>query len=141
MGTFSVTSVVAQGMLNGTGLAESIGASPKIVIYGGTPPTNADTALSSNTVLATLTCAVTPISGFSDTGTAARATYAAIASASAVATGTGTFFRQLDSAGTTAKFQGSVGTTATDLILNTAAITTGSTVSITSATVDLPKGP
>ncbi|EUA24043.1 hypothetical protein I552_10266 [Mycobacterium xenopi 3993] len=32
---FSLTSAVAQGMLNGTGLAEALGASPKIRIYSG----------------------------------------------------------------------------------------------------------
>lgn len=138
---FSLTSVVAQGMLNATGLAEALATSPKVIIYSGTAPTNADTALSSNTVLATLTCASTPISGYSDTGTAARATFAAIASATAVATGTATFFRIVDNAGTTVKAQGSVGTASADLVLNTTAITTGSTVSITSATIDLPKGP
>lgn len=141
MGTFSITSVVAQGMLNGTGLAEALATSPKVILYGGTPPTNADTALSGNTVLATLVCASTPISGFSDTGTAARATFAAIGSATAVATGTASFFRIVDNAGTTVKAQGSAGTSATDLILNTTAITSGSTVAITSATIDLPKGP
>lgn len=141
MGTFSITSVVAQGMLNGTGFAEALGASPKIIIYNGTAPTNADTALSGNTVLATLVCASTPFSGFSDTGTTARGTWAAIANATAAASGTATFFRILDNAGTTVKAQGSVGTAGADLNLNTAAITSGSTVTITSATIDLPKGP
>jgi hypothetical protein len=137
---FSLTSVVAQGMLNGTGLAEALGASPKVRIYAGTAPTNADASLSSNTQLAELICASTPLSGFTDTGTAARATFGAIASdASADATGTATFFRILDSAGTTVKVQGSVGTATADLILNTTAITAASTVSITSATIDLPK--
>lgn len=139
---FSLTSVVAQGMLNGTGLAEALGASPKIRIYAGTAPANADASLSSNTQLAELVCASTPISGFSDTGTAARATFGTIASdASADATGTATFFRILDNAGTTVNAQGSVGTSNSDLVLNTVAITAASTVSITSATIDLPKGP
>jgi hypothetical protein len=34
-----------------------------------------------------------------------------------------------------------VGTSATDMILNTTAITSGSTVSLTSATISLPYGP
>lgn len=139
---FSLTPTVAQGMLNGTGLAEALGASPKIVTYSGTPPANAAAALSGNTVLSTNVAAATPLSGFSDTGTAGRATWAAIANATAVATGTATFFRILDNAGTTVKAQGSVGAGGTyDLVLNTTAITTGSTVSITSATTDLPYGP
>ncbi|WP_458317095.1 hypothetical protein [Mycolicibacterium brisbanense] len=140
MATLSLASAVAQGMLNGTGLAESLGASPKIRIYAGTMPANADAALSGNTQLAELVCAATPFSGFSDTGTAGRATFGAIASdTSADATGTATFFRILDNAGTTVKLQGDAGTSGTSLILNTAAFTAGSIVAISSATIDLPK--
>jgi hypothetical protein len=141
---FSLTSTVAQGMLNSTGLAESIdaGTAAVINIYSGTAPTNADTALSGNTLLAQLTCNATAFSGYSDTGTAARATFAAITSdTSADATGTATFFRILTQSGGTVIAQGSAGTASADLILNTTAITAGSTVSITSATIDLPKGP
>ena len=139
---FSLTSAVAQGMLNGTGLAEALGTSPLIRIYAGTPPADADAALSSNTQLAELVCAASPFSGFSDTGTAARATFDTITpDSSADATGTATFFRILNSAGTTVKAQGSADTATADLILNTTAITAGSTVSISSATIDLPKGP
>ncbi|OKH70829.1 hypothetical protein EB72_24860 [Mycobacterium sp. SWH-M1] len=139
---FYLTNTVAAGMLNSTGLAESLGASPRIRIYSGTVPTNADAALSGNTLLAELVCAATPFSGYTDTGTAARATFGAIASdSSADNTGTATFFRLVDSAGTTTKGQGSVGTSSADLVLNTVSLTAGSTVSITSATIDLPEGP
>ena len=139
---FYVTNAVAQGMLNGTGLAEALGASPKLRIYSGTPPANADAALSGNTQLAELVCASTPFSGFSDTGAAGRATFGAIANdSSADATGTGTFFRIVDNAGTTTKCQGTVGTSAADLIMGTVAFTAGSVVSISSATIDLPEGP
>ena len=141
---FYITNTVAQGMLNGTGLAESIdaGTAAVIVIYSGTAPANADASLAGNTVLAQLTCSATAFSGFSDTGTAARATFASItADSSADATGTATFFRILTQAGGTVVAQGTVGTSASDLILNTTAITSGSTVSITSATIDLPEGP
>lgn len=139
---FSITPTVAEGMLNATGLSESLGASPLIRIYSGTAPANAAAALSGNTQLAQLTMAATPFSGFTDTGTAGRATAGTItADSSADATGTATFFRILDSAGTTVKAQGSVGTASSDLILNTTSITLGSTVSITSATFDLPYGP
>lgn len=139
---FSITQAVAAGMLNGTGLAESVGASPKIRIYSGTVPANADAALAGNTLLAELTGAATPFSGFTDAGAVARATLGAItADSSADATGTATFWRLLDNAGTTVKCQGTVGTADADLIINTTAITTGSTVSINSGTIDLPKGP
>lgn len=142
MGTFSITPTVAEGMLNSTGLAEALSTSPTVRIYSGTAPANAAAALSSNTELATLACAATPLSGFTDTGSAGRATFGAIANeTSAEATGTATFFRVLKSDGTTVICQGSVGTSSADLILNTTSITLGSTVSITSATIDLPYGP
>ena len=138
---FFITNAVAQGMLNGTGLAEALGASPKIRIYSGSVPANADAALGGATQLAELVCASTPFSGFSDTGTAARATFGAITSdTSADATGTAAFFRIVDNAGTTTKCQGTVGTSSADLILNTVAISAGSTVVISSATIDLPEG-
>ena len=143
MAELSITSAVAQGMLNGTGLAEALGASPKIRIYSGTKPTNADSALSGNTQLAELVCASTPFSGFTDPGAgSARATFGAIANdTSADATGTATFFRILDSAGTTVKMQGDAGTgSGYALILATVAFSAGSTIAISSATIDFPEG-
>lgn len=142
MGTYSITPTVAQAMIGGTSTYnESLGATPQIRIYSGTAPANAAAALSGNTLLATLNCSATPISGTSDTGTAGRATFAAISSATAAATGTASFFRTLKSDGTTVIDQGSVGTSAADAIVNTTAFTSGSTISITSRTVDLPYGP
>ena len=136
---FSVTATVAQGMLNGTGLAEALGASPKLRIYSGTAPTNADAALSGNTQLAELVCAATPFSGFSTSGSNGRATFGAIATdSSADATGTATFFRILNNAGTTVICQGGAGTSGLEMTLNTTSITAGSAVSVTSGTVDLP---
>jgi hypothetical protein len=140
MATFSISLAAAQGMLNATGLATTLGTAPTIVIYSGTPPASVRAALSGNTVLATLTCASTPLASFTDNGsTAAVATFAAIASATAVATGTAAMFRIL--AGATAVAQGSAGTSGTDLILNTAAVTSGSTMAISAATISLPYGP
>lgn len=140
MAELSLASAVAQGMLNGTGLAEAFGASPKLRIYSGTKPATADTALSGNTQLAELVCASTPFSGFADTGTAARATMGAIANdTSADATGTATFWRIYDSAGTTVKVQGDAGTSGAALILATVAFSAGSTIAISSAYFDFPK--
>lgn len=137
---FYITNACAQGMLNGTGLAESLGTSPVIKIYSGSVPANAD-ASNAGTLLAALTCASTPFSGFSDTGTAGRATFGSIASdTSADNTGTASFFR-IETSGGTVRCQGTVGTSSADLILNTVAISAGSTVAISSATIDLPEGP
>jgi hypothetical protein len=139
---FCVTPTAAQGMLNSTGLAEAVGASPHIHIYSGTVPALASTALGAQVQLAELVCASTPFSGFTDTGTAGRATFGAIANdSSADATGTASFFRLTNSAGTTTIAQGTCGTSAADLILNTVSITAASAVSITSGTIDFPYGP
>jgi hypothetical protein len=143
---FYIKNSVAQGMLNGTGLAEALGASPLIKIYAGsyTPGTqDADSTISSPTLLATLTCAATPFSGFSSTGSAptkGRATLGSVTSATAAATGTASYF-DITTSGGTVVARGTVGTSSADLILNTTAITSGSTVAITSGTVDLPTGP
>ena len=140
MAELSLASAVAQGMLNGTGLAEAFGASPKIRLYAGTKPATADTALSGNTQLAELVGASTPFSGFSDTGTAARATMGAIANdTSADATGTCTFGRIYDNAGTTVKCQFDAGTSGAAQILATVAFSAGSVIAISSAYFDFPK--
>lgn len=137
-----ITNAVAQGMLNGTGLAEALGANAKLRFYSGTKPANADASLSGNTQLAELTLASTPFSSFSDTGSAGRATLGSVASdTSADATGTATFARILDSAGTTVKMQFDVGTSGTAIIMATTAFTAGSTVAVSSGTIDLSEGP
>lgn len=144
---FYLTNATVTSMLGGGSaqtLAERIdsGTAAVINIYSGTPPANADAALAGNTLLAQLICDSTAFSGYSDTGTAARATFATIASDnSADATGTATFFRILTQNAGTVIAQGTVGTSDADLILNTTSITAGSTVSITSAYIDLPEGP
>lgn len=127
-------------MMTTLGTQIDAGTAAVIDIYSGTMPTNVDTALSGNTLLAELVCSATAFAGVTDTGTAARATFAAIANdSSADATGSASFFRILTQAGGTAIAQGTVGTSSADFILNTIAITAGSVVSITSATIDLPK--
>lgn len=138
----SITQAAAQAALAAILAAIDAGTAANIVIYSGAVPANADAALSGNTVLAELVCSATFASGTSDTGSAARATIAAIApDTSANATGTATCFRVLTQAGGTVVAQGTVGTSGADLILNTTAITAGSTVSITSGTLDMPEGP
>ena len=137
---FVVTNAVAQSMLTAMGTAIDAGTAAVINIYSGTIPTDADAGLSGNTLLAQLTCNATAFSGISDTNPGARATFAAITpDASADATGTATFFRILTQNAGTVCAQGTVGTTASDLVLNTTSITAGSQVSITSATIDHPE--
>jgi hypothetical protein len=67
------------------------------------------------------------------------ATFNAIAQDSAAdATGTAAFFRIFQSDGTTAVIDGDVGTTGSDLNLNTTSIVAGGPIQITSMTLTAP---
>lgn len=101
-----------------------------INIYTGTQPATGDTALSGNTLLVTLTLNATAF-GASSAGVIAAN---AITSGVAVATGTATWFRVLKSDTTTKLFDGSVGTSATNMILPTTSITSGQTITCSSFT-------
>jgi len=105
-----------------------------IKVYDGSQPANANTAVSTQTLLATFTLASTAF-GSASTGAATLASTPL--SATAAATGTASWFRAADGAGTTV-FDGSVGTSSADLVLNTTSITSGNTVQITSGTVTVP---
>ena len=105
-------------------------------IYTGAQPATPDTAITSQTLLATLTLSATAF-GASSAGTK---TANAITSGTAVATGTATWFRAFKSDDSTAVIDGSVGTSVADLNLNDTAITSGGSVSVTSWTVSMPSG-
>lgn len=106
-----------------------------IKIYTGTIPTDADTAVGAQTLLATLT--------FSDPAFGAASNGVATASAitsdsSADATGTAAWARIATSAGTTV-MDVTVGTSGEDINFNTVSFVSGATVAITSLTVTVPK--
>lgn len=111
-------------------IASQIGNAGVLNIYTGTQPTNPDTALSGNTLLAALTCG-TP---FAPNASGGVLTANAITSATAGNTGTATFFR-LTTSGATAIVDGSVGTASADLVLTSTSITSGQTVSVSSLTI------
>lgn len=102
-------------------------------IYTGTQPTGPDTAITSQTLLATLTFSATAFGNAED----GVATANAIVSGTAVATGTATWARMLSS-GSVAEVDCSVGTSGADINLNTTSIVSGATVAVTSFTVTLP---
>lgn len=110
------------------GITTQVGASGLLRIYSGTRPA---TGGAETTVLAELTCNAT----FAPAASGGVLTLNAItADSSANATGTATWFRILTS-GAVAKIDGDVGTSGSDLNLNSTSITTGGTVSITSFTI------
>jgi hypothetical protein len=114
----------------------------KIDIYSGTRPTNADTVLSGNTLLGTLTLNATAFGAASG----GVLTAAAITSdTSADATGTATWFRMYvvgenpATASTTLKrLDGSVGTSGTDMILDNTSISLGGTIALTALSYTHP---
>lgn len=112
-----------------------IGTSGKCIIYSGTVPTNADTALSGNTVLATFTLSATAFGAASGGVITLAGTPLTVA---ASASGTATFFRLFKSDGTTCIAQGAVGTSGQQMNLNTTSITSGVNVTITSGTITMP---
>lgn len=140
---FYITNAVAQGMLGSTGLTEAIDAGTAAVIqwYSGSVPADADAA-NAGTLLGTLTCNATAFSGVSDDTPGALATFAAITNdSSADDTGTASFFRISTQSGGTVIAQGTIGTSSADLVVNTTAVTAGSALAISAATILLPEGP
>jgi hypothetical protein len=99
-------------------------------IYSGTQPANANTALSGNTLLAELRFGATAFGA----PTAGLLIANAITAATAAATGTATFYRCLESDGSTVLCDGSVGTAGADMNIGSTAIQSGATVSVTTFT-------
>ena len=105
-------------------------------IYDGTQPANADTAVSTQNILAELRFGATAF-GASVAGVATA--NAITADSSANATGTATWFRVFKSDGTTALWDGSVGTAAANLVLDNVSIVIGGVISVTAFTFTASK--
>jgi hypothetical protein len=112
------------------GLITYAGSGAIIHLYTGTQPANANTALSGNTLLVSLT-----ISGSFGTDSNGTLTVGSVSNGTAVATGTATFFRITKSDDSTVVMDGTVGTSGADMNFNTVSIVTGDTVAITSGTI------
>jgi hypothetical protein len=112
------------------GLITYAGSGAIIHIYDGTQPSNANTAISTQTLLVSLT--VTGSFGTDSNGTL---TLSSVANGTAVATGTATFFRITKSDNSTVVMDGSVGTSGADMNLSNTSIATSQVVSITSGTI------
>lgn len=110
--------------------------SGKLRIYSGTRPTNADTALAGNTLLAELTMNAT---SFTESGGVLTAN-AITSDSSADATATATFARLMQSDGSTVVADLSVGTSGTEVVLNTTSIVTAAVVSCSSFTLTYAVG-
>lgn len=106
-------------------------------IYNGTQPTNADTAIGAQVLLAELRFNATAAPSASN----GVLTFNSITQdSSADNTGTASWFRALKSDGTTVLLDGTVGTSGTDLILASTSIVAGAIVGVTSFVYTIPKG-
>jgi hypothetical protein len=115
------------------GLTTTAGGSAKLRIYDGSQPAGPGTAVSTQTLLAELTCNAT----FAPSASGGVLTLNSItADSSADATGTASWFRLLTS-GSTAVLDGSVTATGGggDMTLSSTSITSGASVAISSFTV------
>jgi len=107
------------------------GGSALLRIYDGTRPATGGTA---TTLLAELTCNAT----FAPSASGGVLTLNSITQdSSANATGTATWFRIVKSDGTTHVLDGSVGTSGSDMNLNTTSIVSGGPVAISSFTLTI----
>lgn len=106
-------------------------------IYDGTQPATADTAVSTQVLLAELRFNATAFGAASNGVSTANSL---TADSSANATGTASWFRALKSDGTSAIFDGSVGLSSADMVLNSTSIASGAAVSVSTFTYTENKG-
>jgi hypothetical protein len=128
----TLTSAAASAMA--AALNTYIGSTAKIRIYDGSAPANASAA-ATGTTLATFTL---DSPGFTESGGVLTLDTSPALTVAAAASGTATYFRVLQSAGTVTVLQGTVGTSGQQLNLNTTTITSGVNVTITSGTLTVP---
>jgi hypothetical protein len=106
-------------------------------IYDGTQPATADTAITTQVLLAELRFNATAAPAASN----GVLTFNAITQdSSANNTGTASWFRALASDGSTALFDGAVGTSGSDINIATTAIVAGAIVGVTSFVYTVSKG-
>jgi hypothetical protein len=106
-------------------------------IYDGTQPANANTAITTQVLLAELRFNATAAPAASG---GVLTMNSITQDSSANNTSTATWFRALKSDGSTAVFDGSVGTASCDLNLGSTSITSGASVAVTSMTYTVSAG-
>jgi hypothetical protein len=112
------------------GLITYAGTGCIINIYQGTAPANANTGITTQTLL--VSCPIPGVFGADTNGTL---TLGAVTTGTAVATGTASFFRVFKSDNTSVVMDGSVGVTGADLNLDTTTINITQSVNITGGTI------
>ena len=115
-------------------ITTTVGASALLNIYSGTQPASPDTAVTSQVLLATLTCNATFAPGASGGVLTLNSIANGTGTAGAGAGTTATWYR-LTTSGGTAHIDGSVGVSGCDLNIPNTTIVTGETVGVTSFTL------
>ena len=129
--TFSITATQKNTMLNT--ISTAAGASATVVIYSGVVPAHADASLSGNTVLVTLPCSAT----FAPAASGGVLTANAITQTNCGTSGTASFYRLIATGGSTVLAQGAVGTSGSDMNLNTTTLVSGGPVVCSSLTISM----
>lgn len=124
--TIGLSTAVRNAMLDS--ITTQAGASALLRIYDGTRPATGGTATNK---LAELTCA----SVLAAASSGGVLTLNAITQAAALLSGTATWFRLVKADGTTVIMDGSVSTAGADVNLNSVAISSGASVSVTSGSI------
>ena len=112
------------------GLITYAGSGAIINIYQGTAPANANTAITTQTLL--VSCV---LAGGFGTDTDGTLTLGTVNNGTAVTGGTANFFRIFKSDGTTVVMDGSIGTSGADMNLDTTTINITQTVNISGGTI------
>lgn len=127
-----VSQAAAIAALNALLALLNVGGAGSIKVYSGSAPADVAAALGGATLLGTLPLSATSFPTAVGGTNEVLATANAITSdTSADASGTASFFRAVNNAGT-AVIQGTVGTSLADMIVNTTAVTAGDTIACTS---------
>ena len=137
-----VSNAAAQAALNALTALFNVGGAGNIKIFTGSAPASCETA-DTGTLLVELVLSSTAFAAAVDNGAGgATATANAITAGTAGNTGTAGYFRAYPHTPTTTNAidQGTVGTSAADMIISSTSITSGDNVSATSWTITMPDG-
>jgi hypothetical protein len=135
MSNFRIATATQNALANQVTTLLDASSTGTIKFYTSPQPANANTAISTQTLLATLTFASTAFGAASSGVITANG----ITGANAVATGTTTWARAADGAGNTV-FDCDVSTTGATINLNTTAFVSGGAVALSSFTITMPPG-
>jgi hypothetical protein len=132
------TSVTARNAALTSFIAE-IGASPILKIFNGTVPATTAAADANGTPLVTMTLPATAFGAVSAASVAKAGTWSGVGTAAAGAGTDATHFRIYD-AGLECHYQGTLGETGTDMIIDNSNIATSQVVTVTTFTITQPDG-